>query len=218
MKQVICAALFASLLAVPLAATETPSADKSDKAMAEQGHHRAAGFMKKKLGLSDEQAKKLETSWQERRKAVKPLMEQLRTALKKVHGELEIGASDKDIQAALDQVEKTRGAIRAAAEQSKKTMDSILTPTQRAKMLVMREKMMRHGMAMGLGRKGFGRGHEGHEGSWRGYEHSRQGCESGRHGEGDHEGWRGEERGERFGHEGWGQGHDHEKGQEDDDE
>jgi Spy/CpxP family protein refolding chaperone len=155
--------------------------------------------MKEKLGLTDAQAKKMEAAWQEHWEAIKPLREQMRTARRKVHGELEIEAPDKDIQAALDQVEKTREALRAEGAQFKKTMDSMLTTIQRAKMLVMREKMMRHGLSMGR--------------------HGQQDCERGWHEGNDREGWRmgghGDDRGERHGPEGW-KGGDSDQEQEDD--
>jgi Spy/CpxP family protein refolding chaperone len=139
---------------------EGHNADKNDSTAAESGHRHAAPWMKEKLGLNDEQAKKLDAAWQEHREAVKPLREQLHKALKKIHGVLEIEASDKDIQAALDQVEKARGSLRAETDKHKKIIEALLTPTQRAKMLVMREKMRHHGMKE--------RGHEG--GERRGFE------------------------------------------------
>ena len=168
MRHSICAALVACLAALPLYATETHSDRKAEpKAAAESGHRRMADRMKEKLGLNDEQAEKLDAAWQAHREAVKPLREQLHKALRKVHGQLEIEASDKDIQAALDQVEKARGSLRAEADQFKKTMEAMLTPTQR-------EKMMRRGMAMGHSREGWrARGrdedrgaHHGSEGRW----------------------------------------------------
>jgi hypothetical protein len=198
MKYVICTTLLASLLAVPLSATEGHNADKNDaKAMSDSGHRRAADRMKEKLGLDDAQAKKFDAAWLEHRKAVKPLREQLHKALRKVHGELDIEASDKDIQVALDQVDKARESLRAETDQFKKTMDAMLTPTQRAQMLVMREQMMRRGMAMEHGRRGFALD---------------------RRDEGGHEDWRArdsrEDRGDRHGPEGQ-KGWDHDQEQED---
>jgi len=146
MRHSICAALVACLAALPLYATETHSDRKAEpKAAAESGHRRMADRMKEKLGLNDEQAEKLDAAWQAHREAVKPLREQLHKALRKVHGQLEIEASDKDIQAALDQVEQARQSLRVETDKFQKTMETMLTPTQRAKMLIMHEKMMRRG-------------------------------------------------------------------------
>ena len=176
---IVCAAALASLLAVPLSATEGHKADKDHaKAVAESGHHRMADRMKEKLGLNDEQAKKLDAAWQEHRKAVESLQEQLHKALRKVHGELEIEAPDKDIQTALDQVEKARESLRAEADKLKKNMEALLTPTQRAKMLLMREKMMRRG-ARGP-EDWWARGHDEDRGErhgpegWRGRAHDQE--------------------------------------------
>ncbi|MCX5796694.1 MAG: periplasmic heavy metal sensor [Elusimicrobia bacterium] len=146
MRHAICAALLASLAAVPLCAAETHNDRKADaKAAAESGHRRMADRMHEQLGLNAEQAKKVDAAIQEHRDAVKPLREALSKAVRRVHGLLEIEASDKDIQAALDQVEQARRSLLAETDKLKKTMETMLTPTQRAKMLVMREKMMRRG-------------------------------------------------------------------------
>ena len=146
MRHALCAALLASLVAVPLHAAEADNDhERGSKAATEPGHRRMADRMKKKLGMNDEQAKKLDAAFQGRQAAVKPLREALRKALRRVHGLLEIEASDKDIQAALSQVEQARKALRAENDKFQKTLETMLSPTQRAKMLVMREKMMRRG-------------------------------------------------------------------------
>lgn len=95
--------------------------------------------------MNDDEAKKLDAAMQAHREAVKPLREALSKAVRKVHGLLEIEASDKDMQAALDQVEQARRSLLAETDKFQKAMEAMLTPTQRAKMLVMREKMMRRG-------------------------------------------------------------------------
>ena len=146
MKHVICATLLASLVAVPLCATKTHNNQKDDsKAATTSGHRRMADRMKEKLGLNDAQAKKLDAVSQEQRTAVKPLQEALSKAIRKINGLLDIEASDKDIQAALDQVEQARQSLRVETDKFQKTMETMLTPTQRAKMLIMHEKMMRRG-------------------------------------------------------------------------
>ena len=145
MKHAFRVAWIAGLLAVPLSAAASQAADKNQpNAQAESEHHH--GWMKEKLGLSDEQSQKVEAAWKGHREALKPLREQLRKAVKKVRGELDIEASDKDIQAALEQVAKARKALSAKEEELRQALDAMLTPAQRAKMLLLREKMMRHGM------------------------------------------------------------------------
>jgi Spy/CpxP family protein refolding chaperone len=191
MKHPICVVVLASLMSVPLSVMASPDTHKEDsQAAVESGQRRMADRMKEKLGLSDEQAKKLEAAWKEHREAVEPLREQLHKTLRKVHGVLEIEASDKDIQAALDQVEKARGALRAENERLKKTMETVLTATQRAKMMVMREKMMRHGMARGRGQRDSERcRHGGHgHGGWQ-EKRGRGEDRSWQHGSEDREDW-----------------------------
>jgi Spy/CpxP family protein refolding chaperone len=124
-------------------------------------HHDRAEWMKKKLGLSDDQAKKIETAREDHRKASEPLRADLKKAVRKVEGQLLIEGSEKDIAAALDQAEKARAALRAENEKFMASMKSILTPTQRAKALVFRAKMMHGRMAW----RGHGdRGHEDRDG------------------------------------------------------
>jgi len=196
--------LIGSLLAVPLTSTRSYASEEKGEssAKAESGHHRMSGWMKEKIGLTSEQSKKLEAAWKEHREAVKALREQMHKAMKKVQGELEIEASDKDIQAALDQAEKARQALRGAGDKLRQAMDSVLTPTQRAKMLAMREKKMDRGMMKGRGHEGcrhcWHRGGR-HECRWEGGEHGSRGA---------HGGWKEHGRGERLGHGEWG-GWDH---------
>jgi Spy/CpxP family protein refolding chaperone len=217
MKYALCTMLFASLLAIPLSASAAPKTHDDSKTEAKPGHHRMSERMKEKLDLTEDQAKKLEAAWQEHREAAKPLREKMHQALRKVHGALEMEASDQDIQAALDQVEKARGALRADSDKLKKTMEALLTPTQRAKMLVMREKMMRRGMEMGRD----GRGHEDWRARDQGERHGRKDCERCRRGGRGHEEWgardRDEDRGERHGREGR-KGWEHDQEQEPKDE
>lgn len=145
--------LLSLLVAVAFAAPAVVRAEDGGKQSWEgHKHHDRAEWMKKKLGLTDDQAKKLETARDEHHKAVEPLRADLKKAVRKVEGQLLIEGSEKDVAAALDQAEKARAALRAENEKFMASMKSILTPTQRAKALVFRAKMMHGRMA----RRGHG--------------------------------------------------------------
>lgn len=207
---VVAAALCSATLVRP-ALADDDSAPKAEHRHGhdKDGHDKDHGDwggrghrFKEKLGLTDDQVKKLEEARKAHWEAIKPLREQLKDAVRKVHGELEIKASNDDVASALAGVEKARKALRDENEKFKSAAAGILTPVQRAKLLVMRERMKRrrHMMAMGRGRRG---------GEWG----NRRGCRGG--GE-DGGGWEGRGRGEWRGHDGM-RGGDRDGGRDGDD-
>jgi Spy/CpxP family protein refolding chaperone len=120
-----------------------------------------------KLGLSKEQEAKLKQAHEDEAAALKPLRRELRDSLAKLHDQLEDKASDKDLQASLDRVEKARKALRDEREKAREKTATILTVQQRARIALM---MGEHGMGEhGMGRwGGKGGGHGDHKGGGRG--------------------------------------------------
>lgn len=155
--------LSAVLLLLSVSATAVRSADKAAPKGDEPRRERMAAMMKDKLGMNDEQFKKLEDAHKKARESIKPLREQLEKAIDKAHGELLIDASDKEIQAALDQVDKARKALASQEEKSRAEIEGMLTPKQRVKMLVFHGRMHRGMMGRGMMGHGMtGRGMMGH--------------------------------------------------------
>ena len=93
------------------------------------------GF-KDKLGLTEEQSQKMEAARKSRREAMEPLKGQFKKHLATLKEQVAGNASDAQIQAALDEIEKHHAAQRAAGEQFHAQVKAILTPRQRAIMLL----------------------------------------------------------------------------------
>lgn len=92
--------------------------------------------MREKFGISDEQAAKLKAAHRTRRDASEAARTELKAAMRKLKDQLEDKASDKDLAATLERIAAARKAQRAEMEKFEAGLSSILTPTQRAKMLV----------------------------------------------------------------------------------
>ncbi|MFI5350582.1 MAG: Spy/CpxP family protein refolding chaperone [Elusimicrobiota bacterium] len=150
MKRILCAVVAAGLLAAgPLAR----------RALADEGEkhgERAGKMMKERLGLSDDQAAKLKAAFEAEKTAVKTLREQSKEAGRKLEEEVRGMASDKDIQATLDQLDAGRKAMAAEHQKFESSLAAILKPYQRAKMRLL---MAGHGKHRG---GGWGRGREEH--------------------------------------------------------
>jgi Spy/CpxP family protein refolding chaperone len=95
---------------------------------------RPGDFMKKRFGLSDDQAAKLKEAFKAQRETAKPLIDKLRLAQDQLRERVDSKASDKEVQAALDAVSSARATVRAQREKFQSSLASILTPTQRARM------------------------------------------------------------------------------------
>ena len=107
------------------------------------GWHGKGGRFKEALGLTDEQITKWQAIRDSRDKAVKPLRRKQRDLVLKLKDRLEDKASDGDIKPILAELRANREAIKAQTKQSQDQENAILTPTQQARMLLM--KMHRQG-------------------------------------------------------------------------
>ncbi|MBI4371025.1 MAG: periplasmic heavy metal sensor [Elusimicrobia bacterium] len=139
MKPIACAVLAASLLAVPFAVSAArhegpPSEDGMGKRLEEE------------LGLNDAQAAQVKTAFKSHREAAKSLRERLKTALRRLRAQMDLEAGDAKIAAALEEVEAARAAVRDEGERLAVRLKSLLTPAQRAKLMLKREHGPRRGM------------------------------------------------------------------------
>lgn len=98
--------------------------------------------LREKLGISDEQAAKLKAARRATRDATGMARTELKAAMRKLKDQLEDKASEKELAATLERIAAARKAQRAEAEKFEAGLGAILTPIQRAKMLV---AMKRHG-------------------------------------------------------------------------
>ncbi|MBI5242493.1 MAG: periplasmic heavy metal sensor [Elusimicrobia bacterium] len=166
---------FVMLAVVLLAAAAGPSAAQPDKgrepspAMGPGGPGGPGGMP----GLSEEQKEKLQAAMKAEREAMKPLQRQLRDAVTKLSDLIEDEAGDKELEAAMDKVEKLHKEMQAQREKSQAHLKVMLPVKQRAMMMIrmsrgmdrMREAMGQRGRMGRRGRMGLGRGgHEGDDG------------------------------------------------------
>src|SRR5437773_1786730 len=110
MNRLIPAVLLAALAAAPALAHDEV-ADKSGpmhhETAAEEGVERrelSVDKVKKELGLSEEQAGKLDAAVKAKREAVKPLREQLKAGFDLLSSQVDAKAADADIAATLDKI------------------------------------------------------------------------------------------------------------------
>lgn len=96
--------------------------------------------MREKLGLSEAQAEKLKAARRARRDASEATRVELKAAMRKLSDQLEDKAPEKDLAATLERIAAARKAQRAEMEKFEAGVREILTPTQRAKMLVAMKK------------------------------------------------------------------------------
>ena len=124
--------------------------------------------MKEKLGLTDDQAVKLQAAWKAHKDAIKPLREQSKEAARKLESEIRDLSSEKEIQATLEQLDANRKAMTAERQKLEASTASILKPSQRAKLRLLfarRMKRGRHGKGGHQARRAWGehrRGDDGH--------------------------------------------------------
>lgn len=114
--------------------------------------------MKEKFGISDEQAAKLKAAKRARRDADAAIHADIQAAMRKLSDQLEDKAPEKDLTATLDKIVAGRKSMRAEEDKFEAALTSILTPTQRAQMLVAMKGRMggKHGGKMG-GKMGPGK-------------------------------------------------------------
>ncbi|HVO32320.1 MAG TPA: Spy/CpxP family protein refolding chaperone [Elusimicrobiota bacterium] len=127
-------------LALPLsraAADQTP-APADQKAM-DKG-----GKLQKELGLTKDQAAKFQALKESFKSAMKPLNDKRRDLMTKLKSQVDAKAPDADLQSTLNDLDANHKAVMDQMMQMKTQMQSLLTPTQRAKMLVARKNHRRH--------------------------------------------------------------------------
>lgn len=145
MKKIICAVIAAGLFAAGPFAVRARAEDGGHD---EGGRAERAGHMEKmkeRLGLTDDQAAKLKAAWKAEKDASEELREKSKQASHKLEEEVRDLASEKEIQATLDQLDANRKAMMAERQKLEASFAAILRPSQRAKMRLMMEHMRRHG-------------------------------------------------------------------------
>lgn len=147
MKRILSTATAASLLAgvflLPAMLRAEGRPEDGRQAHGEKGGKEAfAARMREKLGLSEEQEANLKAARRAKRDAAAAASAELATATRGLQDQLEDRASEKDLAATLDKIAASRRMMREAEEKFEAALASILTPLQRAKMLV---AMKEHG-------------------------------------------------------------------------
>lgn len=141
MKQLIKATLVAVVIASALFVPNAYTENKEEGVKKMPHHEMTAEQWKEKLGITDEQAEKLKAAKKAKHEALKPLWEQSIESLKELRSQVENKASDEQIQVTLDKLTGIHKAIQTENEKFNNEAASFLTPTQRAKlMLVMVHK------------------------------------------------------------------------------
>jgi len=137
-------------------------ADKSDEG-GKAGWKGAGEKWGKELGLTADQQAKLKAIGESQRAEMKPIREQLKTLHKELKGLVDGKAGDEKIGAKLAELEKARESAQAIQRKYTEQRKAVLTPTQRAKMVLkMGGKGGKPGKKGGAGCKG-GRGEKGGE-------------------------------------------------------
>lgn len=112
----------------------------------EGGREGGGGRLKEKLGLSDEQAKKLKAMHESQGDDMKKLRRKVRDLMAKLQDQVDDKAADSAIASTLKDLEAAHKDMEAAHEKMEAALAAILTPTQCAKML-----LERHGHEGGMG-------------------------------------------------------------------
>jgi Spy/CpxP family protein refolding chaperone len=142
MKRIICAVIAAGLLAAG-AVRARADEGKEGKDGGRRGE-RVEKMMKERLGLSDDQVAKLKTAWKAEKETMKTLREQSKETARKLEDEVRDLASEKEIQATLDQLDANRKSMTAEHQKLEASVASILRPSQRAKMRLLMARRMKH--------------------------------------------------------------------------
>ncbi|MFI5362468.1 MAG: Spy/CpxP family protein refolding chaperone [Elusimicrobiota bacterium] len=156
MKRILCAVISAGLLATVGLTARAFAEDEGGKDAGRGGEHsdkmkkgergeHAERMLTERLGLSDDQAAKLKAAFEGQKKAEQGLREQSKQAERKLEEEVRGLASDKDIQATLDQLDANRKAMAEEHQKFESSVASILKPYQRAKMRLMMAEHMKKG-------------------------------------------------------------------------
>jgi Spy/CpxP family protein refolding chaperone len=134
-------------------AQEQGGSDKADGGKGD-GQQKWGHFdgLQKKLGLSDTQETQLKNLFKSRSEEVKPLRDQLQLDRDKLRLLVDKKAAESQLTDSMDKVNSDQEALKSDREKFRQKMKGILTPQQRAQMMVLREG----GRHRGFGR--FGRG------------------------------------------------------------
>lgn len=154
MKRIITMALAGALLIPAVLRAEGKPEPRGEKG----GKEAFVERMKEKFGISDEQEAKLKAAKRARRDADAAIHAELQASMRKLSDQLEDKAPEKDLSATLDKIVAGRKSLRAEEDKFEAALTSILTPTQRAQMLVaMKGRMGKHGGKMGGPKMGPGK-------------------------------------------------------------
>ncbi len=95
---------------------------------------------KGKLGLTEDQVKKMDELKASQKAEMKPLREKADALIEKLKDQIKNKASDADIKGTLDEVTANHDAMKQIENKYEQSRSSILTPMQQAKMVVRRMK------------------------------------------------------------------------------
>ena len=132
--------LAALALAAPLGGTPAAAAEQPrvfDPASARPSDWRA------ELGFTDEQARRFEAAGESRARAVEPVRESQRAAHARLRELLSRGADEAALAGTLEELARLRDALQRENARYDQELASFLTPTQRARLLVLMQGLRR---------------------------------------------------------------------------
>lgn len=166
MRRMLCIAGVAGLIAVLAGGPGWGAEEKASAGKDQAVQQCSKSRFGRRLGLTEDQARKMKESMKARREAVRPLREKLREEKRALLELVRDDASEKDIQASLRRLKDLQKSLEAENERFKGKLEALLTPSQQAKMLLaMGKRKARGGFEMG-GRGDGGR--RGMRGEWGG--------------------------------------------------
>ena len=134
--------------ALSLGSTLRAAAQDDDKPAGEKGHPAGSweekggwergplGMMKKKLDLTDDQASKMKELFKKQREENEPLREQTKIDMDTLRLKVDSKASDSEIKKVLEALSADQKKMEEDRGKMKEELSAILTPTQKAKMLL----------------------------------------------------------------------------------
>ena len=100
--------------------------------------------IQEKLGLTDDQVKKIKAIGESTRKALEPLQKQQADDVKAIREKLNAGGTDADLKPLLEKLEADHKSIADARKAELDQIREILTPIQQAKAVVALSEKMGH--------------------------------------------------------------------------
>lgn len=116
------------------------------RAEMKEGGHGKRHEMKEKLGLTEDQEKKLADLRKSERDEIKPIREKNQALMEKLNRQIKSKSSDADIKTTLDELKANRESMKQIALKYRESRAAILTPTQQAKMIVAGHEHMKNRM------------------------------------------------------------------------